>query len=330
MKGELAFELEEDGIEVIYSPKQSRLDRYLRAQEVAEAIKTYRIDVVHTHATGAFIDGFIATRFARVPVFINTDHNKKYPIPRRYMLGEKVASIFADRVVAVSNHIKNDLVTYEHISPDKIDVIYNGIDFPKIDGQISIEDLRNEFGIRKDEKVVGCISRLDDLKGYDLFIDAAALILKEMPDVRFLIVGGGPAEEELKKQVSDRNIKDRFTFTGWRLDAWGILQLFDVFLLTSKLEGMPIVLLEAMASRKPIVATSVGGVPEMVDHDKTGFIVQNRDPGEVRKYVLAILKDKELKEKLGNHSVETYERKFRAEPMVQAYQHLYESILLKK
>lgn len=330
LKGGFGEELEKDGIEVIYSPRQSRLDRYLRAWEIAKAIKQYKIDVLHAHHTPAFLDAFLASRLAKVPAFINTDHCKKYPAPKGFMLAERMAAIFADKIVAVSNHTKQDLIDFEHISPSKIDVIYNGIDFPKYDGSCGIRAMKKELGVAEDERVIGCVSRLDEQKGYDLFLDTAALIIKKVPNTRFIIVGGGVKENELKERSRNLGINNRITFTGWRLDANRILQLFDLFLLTSNFEGMPIVLLEAMASGKPIVATAVGGIPEVVQHGETGFVVKSRNAKEVAQYALRIINDMELSAKIKKNSISAYNAKFRAKPMIDAYEHLYESTLARK
>jgi len=329
-KGDLAAELEKDGFEIIYPQNQTRLDRYLRARDIARVIRHYEIDIVHTHHTPSFIDSYFAAKITKVPVFINTDHCKKYPIPWRYGIAERTAAAFADRVVAVSNHTKNDLVQHVRIPSNKIDVIYNGIDFPKTNGLKNMETIRTEFGIAKDEMIVGCVSRLDEQKGYPLFIDSAALILNENPKVKFMIVGGGIKEKELKSQANRLGIGDKIIFTGWRLDASRILKIFDVFLLTSIFEGMPIVLIEAMAAGKAIVATSVGGNPEVVKHGVNGYIVNERSPEIVSKYVNNILLNEKLRDNMQKKSLDYYRNTYRSDQMVEAYQNLYESMLRKK
>ena len=127
VRGPLADEVEADGIPVIYCENQTRFGKYMRGFELGRLLRRERVDIVHTHNTTAFIDGLIGARLAGVPVMVHTDHCKNYPIERRWMMAENVASRLVDKVVAVSNHTREELLHYEGLSPDKVAVIHNGI-----------------------------------------------------------------------------------------------------------------------------------------------------------------------------------------------------------
>jgi glycosyltransferase involved in cell wall biosynthesis len=280
------------------------------------------VDILHTHHMPAFVDSFVATRFARVPVFINTDHCKDYPIPGHWALLERLASHFADEVVAVSHRTRDELIRFEGIPPEKISVIYNGINI-KLTRKESREGLRMELGLTNGETVIGTVGRLEDQKGLELLLASMPHVLRQSPNTRFLIVGGGSKEQELKQLASELQVSEHVLFTGWRSDAVDLIQAFDVFVTTSRFEGMPMVLLEAMALSKPIVATSVGGVSEVVKDGQNGILVKSRDPEEVSKALLALISDRRSAEQMGRNGRIRYEESFTAEAMATAYERLY-------
>jgi len=323
LRGHLADQLETEGFDVVFCEDQSRRGKYLRALELARLFRERDVQIVHSHNTSAFIDGLIAAKLAGVPVVVHTDHCKKYPIERRWMFAEHVASRLADAVVAVSKHTREDLIHWEKMSPGKVRVIYNGINLRSA-GNGSVADLRREFGLSGDEPVVGTVARLEDQKGLDLLLDAVPAIASAVPSVRFLIVGGGSREQDLRAQAARLGIERLVTFTGPRHDAVDILQLFDCFVSTSNFEGMPMALLEAMAAYKPIVATAVGGVPEFIEADRSGVLLSRRAVDDVRDAVVRLLTDPALAKSMGAAGRSRYERHFTAEPMAAAYTALYD------
>jgi glycosyltransferase involved in cell wall biosynthesis len=155
-------------------------------------------------------------------------------------------------------------------------------------------------------------------------------VLQACPDVRFLVVGGGALEQELRSQASALGLDGRLVFTGWRNDAVDLMQLFDCFVSTSNFEGLPMVLLEAMASAKPIVATAVGGVPEVIEDDFNGFTLKSRDPQEVSNTLIRVMNDPAMLRRLGANSRARYEERYTAQAMAAAYQQIYEEFLEQK
>ena len=197
VRGPLADQIEAEGVPVIYCENQTRIGKYLRGLELGRILREQRADILHTHNTTALIDGLIGSRIAGVPVMIHTDHCKNYPIEWRWTVAENLASRLVDRVVAVSHHTKSELMQYERIAESKVTVIHNGIN-PRPSRNVSVDALRREFGFSSDQLIVGAIGRLEPQKGLDLLLTAAPNILQSDPRVRFLIVGGGSLEAELK------------------------------------------------------------------------------------------------------------------------------------
>lgn len=322
-RGLLADRMEAEGITVVYCAHQSRVAKYARGLELARIFRRHKVQLLHTHHTPAFVDSTIGARLANVPVLINTDHCKNYPIARRWMYLERGASFLADAIVAVSNHTREELIQYEQIQSDKVQVIYNGIDVKLVRNELPAR-LRAELGIETGDIVVGTAGRLEQQKGLDLFIAAMPGILQRLPRTRFVIVGGGSLEQSLKDQTKRLNVAHRTIFTGSRFDAVDIVHLFDCFVSTSNFEGMPMALLEAMALAKPIVATAVGGVPEVVLDDYNGKLIQERNPRLVSDAVVHVVASEARLKNLASNSRRRYEEHFTARTMVRAYEQLYD------
>jgi glycosyltransferase involved in cell wall biosynthesis len=318
-----------EGVPVIYCENQSRAAKYLRGFELAQLFRRLRVDVLHTHNTTAFIHGLIGGRLARVPVQIHTDHCKNYQDEtRRWMVLEHIASRFIDKMVAVSEHTRDELIQYERIPQSKLMVIRNGIN-PRPTRTAPLEALRAEFGFTPDQIIIGTIGRLQAQKGLDLLVAAAPAVLAACPNVRFLVVGGGSLEQQLRAQAAALGLDGHLVFTGWRSDAVDLLQLFDCFVSTSNFEGLPMVLLEAMAAGKPIVATAVGGVPEAVD-EFNGITLPTRDPAALSSALVGLAQRPEVMRQLGAHSRTRYAERFTAQAMAAAYQQLYDQFLDQK
>jgi glycosyltransferase involved in cell wall biosynthesis len=328
-RGALADELEAEGIPVVFCENQTRLGKYLRGLELGRILREQRADILHTHNTTAFIDGLIGARIGGVPVVVHTDHCKNYPIEWRRTVAENVASRLVDRMVAVSHHTKSELMRYEKIPDARLTVIHNGIN-PRPTGNVPLDVLRRELGLSPDHMIVGTIGRLEPQKGLDLLLAAAPRVIDACPNARFLIVGGGSLDAELRAQAVALGIADRVVFTGWRTDAIDLMPLFDCFVSTSNFEGLPMVLLEAMAFGKPIVATDVGGVPELLQDGFNGFSIGDRRPELVAAALLRIIRDDVLRRRLGQNSRARYAERFTAQAMASAYQRIYERYVQEK
>jgi glycosyltransferase involved in cell wall biosynthesis len=324
-RGPLADIMEAEGVEVIVCEDQRRVAKYLRGFELARIFRQRKVDLIHAHHTPALIDSTIGAQLARIPL-ITTDHCKAYPTSRRWQLLEKHASRFAEKVVAVSEHSKGDLIRYQGIDAERLQVIYNGLDL-KLARQESPESLRRELGLSPEHVVMCTAARLEDQKGLDLLLDAAPLVLQRLPQARFVIMGGGSQEQPLREQAARLGLTSHVIFTGPRVDAVDLIRGLDCFVQTSYWEGMPMALLEAMALRKPIVATAVGGVPEVVADGVTGILVRDRKPATLAAALVGLLSDEGRARQVGEAGYQRYLNHFTSVGMVSQYERLYDWVL---
>jgi glycosyltransferase involved in cell wall biosynthesis len=173
---------------------------------------------------------------------------------------------------------------------------------------------------------VGTVGRLVPQKGLEYFLRAAREVLLDFPNVNFVVIGAGPDREKLEQMARDLAIEQNVRFTGLCTDMPGAYASMDVFVLASLDEGMPMAVLEALASKKPVVATSVGAVPRLIIHEKTGFLVAPRDVQGLKQAILRLLNDSALRSQLGNAGEVLVKRNHSHENMAQNYLHVYEQV----
>lgn len=279
-------------------------------------LKELKIDVIHTHNTNPFVDGGLAAIMARTPVRIHTDHAREFPDKKRYMIAEKVLSYFYDEVVAVSEQTKADLVHYEKISADKIKVIQNGVAIPK-----SISNTQNEI---RSKFVVGAIGRLCEAKGYEYLIRAMSIVRKTTPDVELQIVGDGELMQSLSALVEQHDLGQYVKLVGESSDVAAFYDKFDVFVISSIREGLPLVLLEAMAAKVAIITTDVGGIPNVVEDRETALMMPARDENVIAEKILYAMNHKDEVAKLSNAAFDVYEKNYSIGSMMAKYESLYD------
>lgn len=213
---------------------------------------------------------------------------------------ERVISHFTTKIIVSTELEKEDMVSFKVAKPEKIVVINSGVELEDyrdvvIDGQ----ELRDQLKLEKDKPIVGMIGRLEPVKGPQYLIEAAKLVIEDFPKISFLIAGEGSLRNELEMQCKNANILDKIVFTGWREDIPEILSTLDILVLPSLNEAVGRILIEAGASGIPVVASSVGGVPEIVNNNQTGILVRPKDPYIMAQAIISLLKDKEKRKKMG-------------------------------
>jgi glycosyltransferase involved in cell wall biosynthesis len=322
--GEYAEELEENGIKVYRVPpsKNNKVD-YLSFLKLHGLLRGKGIDILHTHNIHPFIDGTLAGKMGGIPVNIHTDHARDFPDKRRYMLAERILSHFVEKIVAVSEATKQKLISYEKIKADKITVIRNGIDHEKFNVRINQEEKKKELGAKDCYPILGIGVRLAKQKGIIYLLNALPKIVREFPKLMLLIAGYGEEENELKQEVVKLGIDHHVRFLGPRLDMPEILSILDVYVLPSIWEGLPLVVLEAMAARKPIVATAVDGTKEAVIHGHSGLLVPPQNPGALAEAILQVSRDKALALFLAKNAYNRFLEHFTVRKMVSRYEELY-------
>jgi glycosyltransferase involved in cell wall biosynthesis len=244
------------------------------AVRVAKYLRRDRVGVVHTHNPQALVYGSPAAVLARAAC-VHTKHGIN-PDPSRRMWLRRAASKMVDAYVAVTPTLARVALSNQECEPTQLHVISNGIDVQRFSPDLAARRrVRAELGIPDNAWVVGTVGRLALEKNQGLLIDAIAPMLD--PRRHLVIVGEGPEREGLEAHAAATWRPEFVHFTGGRNDVESLLAAFDVFALTSQSEGLPLVLLEAMAMGLPVLATAVGGVPDLVEHGTTGFLVESGD-----------------------------------------------------
>ena len=320
--GDYLPEFDALGIKVRLIPQKNGTD-YFSFLKVAKILRKENIDIVHTHNTQPFMDGVIGALLASVKTIVHTDHARSFPDKKRYMFAEWLLSHFVYKVVAVSEHTAFNLQKYEKISPRKIQIIYNGINRNIQNVAIDKSRKRAELGVVNSGPVIGLGVRLSEQKGITYLLSAMPEIIRIFPDITLVIAGKGPLEEKLKEQTSALGIESHVLFVGMRLDIPEVIKLFDCYVLPSLWEGLPMVLLEAMAVGCAIVATDVGGVSSIIKSGENGILTKPGNPRELTDGVIKMLSNEAFRAECIKNNLRIFNEKFDAAVMTRSYEKLY-------
>jgi glycosyltransferase involved in cell wall biosynthesis len=228
-----------------------------------------------------------------------------------------------DRVIAVSQAIVHKIA--DERGPDvPVSLIYNGVDLERYDHQEPCCTLREEYGMPSGARLVGVVARLEPEKGHATLLEAWPAVLRACPDAYLLVVGEGSRCDELRAQASDLGIADRVVFTGRREDVPAITAALDVAVLPSYREAQGLSVLEAMALSRPVVASDVGGIPEMIEDGVTGLLVPPRDPSALAAAIVRLLDDHPLADMVGRAGHDLVHRRFCLEQMIAGIEQIYD------
>lgn len=296
-----------------------------------------RPHVVHTHTAKAGFLGRLAARAAGVPVVVHTYHGH---VLSGYFGRAKTSALqtmerglarLSDRLIAVSDRVRDDLIALRVAPPERFSVVPLGLDLaPMFRACAHRGEFRAELGVAPDAPLVGIVGRLFPIKNHALFLEAAARLAVIRPDVRYVVVGDGVLRAELEDQARRQELAGRVFFTGWRHDLAAIYADLDVLVVSSRNEGTPVSAIEAMAAGCPVVATRVGGLPDLIDDNRTGFLAPPDDPIALCQAVHAVLADSEQNAAVCLAARADVEERFMASRLVEDMQSLYLALLAKK
>jgi glycosyltransferase involved in cell wall biosynthesis len=304
-------------------------------------IKTKDVRIVHSQGGRADFFARIAARIANVPIIISSMAMlvEGYDVSRSrkglYVLIDRWTERWVNKFTVLSEAMRRSLIERHKIPPENIVKIYNGIEIEEYNPDLKEIrnkklEVRRELGLKNDVPVIGAIGRLVWQKGFEYLIRAAPEVLKKCPEARFLIVGEGPLQNELILTSEKLNVADRIIFSGFRNDIKEILASIDVLAMPSLLEGLPMVLLEAMAMAKPIVATRIDGITEVLENSKTGLLVPAKNSHALAEAIVGILDDKAKANFFGQNAREAAKEKFSVKKMVEQIESAYEKLLHEK
>ena len=289
---------------------------YFSFMDVFKLLKEQGIDIVHTHNTNPMFDGGLAAILARTPVRIHTDHAREFPDKKRYMVAEKILSFFYDELIAVSEQTKSDLVVYEKINPDKITVIPNGVGLKQAVNTRQSSEPNPKF-------IIGTIGRLCDAKGYEYLIRSVPYLLERTTNFELQIVGDGQLRQFLEKLIDDLDVSEYVKLVGESNDVVAYYDQFDVFVISSIREGLPLVLLEAMANCVPLITTNVGGIPGVVKNRESAYIIQPGDEIALAESVWYAINNTAVSITQAEKAYEIFEENYSIEKMMSGYERIY-------
>jgi glycosyltransferase involved in cell wall biosynthesis len=303
---------------------------------LAGLFRRQRPAVVQSHGARSNVYTRLAARMAGVPVVLSTVHNSlfDYDVPRLrragYLLAERLTSPLADAVIAVSGAVARDLVGRYRLSEGKVVTIRNGIDAEAFVAGRHAGDLRAALELAPGDRIIGLTARMTAQKGHRYLLGALPALVERMPRLRCLFVGDGPLRAELEHEATRLGVAGVCRFTGARSDVADVVSLFDVAVLPSLSEGLPFALLEAMALGKPVVATDVGGNPEVVADGETGFIVPPRHPEALARAITILLEQPLTARAMGQRGGARVRERFTLTQMHESLERLYVSTLQRK
>lgn len=297
----LGEQLSDSGFVVRHIGRRAGFDWRCGAR-LAGFLQEMKVDLLHAHQYAPFFYSAIARLRYRHPPILFTEHGRSFPdYPRtkriwanRFLLERR------DRVVGVGQAVRRALIENEGFPENRVTVICNGIDLATFDRPAVDRDaVRGELGIAANALVVLQVARLDYLKDHATAIRTMERIVQRRPDAHLLLVGEGTERAAVEKAVADRHLAAHVSLLGRRQDVPRLLPASDVLLLTSISEGIPLTVIEAMAARRPVVATNVGGVGEIVEDGTTGLLAPPGDDGKLAEQVLHLADDAVLREQMG-------------------------------
>ena len=339
-KGHFADELEKNGVLVhnlaldpaakSYQPKGKY--NFFALFPLAKLIRNGKYDVVHAHLFPTSLFVSLVSLMIRSPVYVFSEHNvtngrRHYPLLKGvdWFIYQRYA-----KIIAVSEEVKSALLAWLPGLNNKIEVVPNSIDPAKFQmSAAKIDEMHKELNIPRDSQVILFAGRLVPAKGPDILIEALEFLAKGNTPFRVLIAGDGPLLPDLQQHMT-ATLNDSVTFLGMRKDVPALLGVADLLVLPSRWEGLPMVMLEAMAARRPIVATSVGGIPGVIEHGINGWLISPGSPGLFAEGMRDVLESQTLRQKLVEGAYATVCNKYSVKAAIQKLVGIYEKTLLAR
>lgn len=321
--GILEERLKEHGVKCVKISRSHRHEIY-KFYPLRYLIRDENVALIHSHKMGSNFWGAVLGKLCGIPAIAHVHGQvynwKNYPVNR-------FIEALSSKIITVSEYERRALL--KQVPPDKVVTIYNGIDPYKYRTKPD-DGLKSSMGFKPDTRIVGISAALRKEKAHEMFLRAAAEVLKKGKDVRFLIIGDGPRRQELESLASGLGIARNLVFTGFVKNIQDALSILDIGVLTSEREGLPLTLLEYMASSKPIVATDVGGVGEVVKNGVNGFLVPSGDHIALAGQISNLLDNETLASELGANGLSMLRGQFSEDAMMEGILRLYDGLTTRK
>jgi glycosyltransferase involved in cell wall biosynthesis len=284
-------------------------------------LRRERPDVVHTHAWGTLIEGIVASKLAGVPAIVHGEHGTLQTRPGQ-IRAQRWGWKSVNRVLSVSSRLAERMAAQVGFPIDRISTIRNGVDLTRFNRDSRAEG-RQHLGLARADLTIGTVGRLVDVKDHASFLSALALLRRRVPNFKAFIAGEGPLREALEHQLQDLGLSDSVHLVGHQGKVERLLSALDIFVLSSKSEGLSNTIQEAMACGVAVVATKVGGADELVLHGETGLLVPAQDPEALAGALEVLGRNAGLRKAMGEAGGLRARREFSVDRMIQQYEDLY-------
>jgi len=285
-------------------------------------------DIVHSYFFWPILYGRILKWFGKIKILVENREDQGFDWGRHEYALLKFTRTLPDRVICVSEAVRVEVLRKEELDPERVLVIPNGVS-PINYSSVDKASIRRELGFKEDDLVVGMVANYDrPIKGVTYFLESIPSILREVPSARFLIVGkGGKEEGPMRERAKSLAIDSVLTFSGYQNIVSKYYQIMDISTMTSLTEGLSITLLESMSFCLPVVATNVGGNPEVVVDSYTGFLVPPKDIHSFAERVVHLLRNPDLRLRMGQEGRRRVEEKFQMTNVSRQYTQLYRDLI---
>ena len=298
--------------------------------KLAHWFNNYKPDIVHTHSWNTLVEGIFAAKMCRVPIIIHSEHGT-FPEFRLHRYLQRLFWKNSDLVISVSDNLKDKLARTIRFDRDRIHVIRNGVEANKFYSSAELrESFRKLFGFSSDDFIVGTVGRLDEVKNHQMLIRSASELRNKGESIHFVLVGDGEKRFELQELVNHLNVQKYVHFLGYQKDVNLMLNGMDVFTLTSFSEGCSNVIQEAMFAGKPVIATNVGGNPELVKSDLNGYLIESNDHNGLAEKIMGLKKYPEVQAKLSRNALSFSAEYFSLKTMIDRYAEIYLKLYREK
>ncbi len=285
------------------------------------------IDIVHTHNAAQWFYGALAVIGLNKPKIIHTQHSVLEQGKNKLLYSLRFLAKKTAFIVCVAEYVADYMVNKGKLFKEKVKVVYNGITVEKFELTVDGKQKKESLGVPAGYKLLGIVARLVPVKDHKTLLDALKLVLQKGNKVKLLIAGGGELAKDLEEHAIELEIEKEVVFLGKRRDIPEILNVLDIFILSSISEGLSVTLLESMASGLPVVATDVGGNAEVVIQGKTGVLVPSGNSEELARAIIGLLENEEKTISMGREGKKQVREKFNIEKMINEYRELYSKMV---
>lgn len=327
-KYQMVEDIRREGGIVTCFPARNNIEIMLQVRKIAAYVKQHKIRLIHCHLPWAGIVGRVVGKLCKVPV-VYTEHNTWDHYHKLTYHLNKISFGNQQQVIAVSKDVARSIKTHYGKSRPPVTVVSNGINTDKFSRHTQLDrNIRKELGISADTVVIGIACVFRPQKRLLLWLEIAAMIHKNHPNTFFIIAGDGPMKEEVHQKAKELRLTQNLHFAGLQFDIRPYTMALDIFMMSSEFEGMPIALLEAMSMECLPACTAVGGIPELIDDNVNGILVDGKEPLKLAERLSPYINHPERIRSLGQVARRTVTERFGMDDMVTELEGIYNTLIV--